>query len=141
MRHTPFLFALLLLPRFAAGQQSPVQGHVPPAGFVPDSATAVRIAVAVWDSDLRRTPDHVREAVRRNAQGQRLDGDRQSASCSKGACAARWHDRRQDCKAGWMYPLRHPLLVSARPNMRLKLAALLLKEGLCCLMFSTSAAA
>ena len=27
------------------------------------------------------------------------------------------------------------------PNMRLKLSALLLKEVLCCLMFSTSAAA
>ena len=29
--------------------QSPsAKGYVPPSGFVPDSATAVRIAVAVW---------------------------------------------------------------------------------------------
>src|SRR5713226_8568369 len=30
-------------------KQTPaVKGYVPPGGFVPDSATAVRIAVAVW---------------------------------------------------------------------------------------------
>ena len=38
---------LLLVPAFAQPQSQP-KGYVPPKGFVPDSATAVRIAVAVW---------------------------------------------------------------------------------------------
>jgi len=29
-------------------QDSTVKGYVPPNGFVPDSSTAVRVAVAVW---------------------------------------------------------------------------------------------
>src|SRR5438067_8421986 len=48
MRHTTTLLGLLLVSYLANGQQSSPKGYVPPAGFVPDSATAVRIAVAVW---------------------------------------------------------------------------------------------
>jgi len=48
MRHTTTLLGLLLVSYLANGQQSSPTGYVPPAGFVPDSATAVRIAVAVW---------------------------------------------------------------------------------------------
>ena len=48
MRLPTTLVILLLLARFAHGQQPSPQGYVPPRGFVPDSATAVRIAVAVW---------------------------------------------------------------------------------------------
>ena len=48
MRHTTMLLGLLLLPTVARAQQSSLEGYMPPAGFVPDSATAVRIAVAVW---------------------------------------------------------------------------------------------
>jgi hypothetical protein len=48
MRLATSLLALLLVPRFASAQQPPQQLNVPPHGFVPDSATAVRIAVAVW---------------------------------------------------------------------------------------------
>ncbi len=48
MRRTATLLGLLLLPYLLHGQQSSPKGYVPPAGFVPDSATAVRIAVAVW---------------------------------------------------------------------------------------------
>src|SRR3989442_2867523 len=47
MRVASILVALFLLPRVAYAQQA-TQGYVPPRGFVPDSATAVRIAVAVW---------------------------------------------------------------------------------------------
>jgi hypothetical protein len=48
MRLTPMFLALLLVPRLAVAQ-APAHGpYVPPNGFVPDSATAVRIAVAVW---------------------------------------------------------------------------------------------
>src|SRR5437899_158678 len=46
MRITPYVFALPLLTGLAPPQQP--QGYVPTQGFVPDSATAVRIAVAVW---------------------------------------------------------------------------------------------
>ena len=35
-------------PAVVAAQQEPPHAYVPPNGFVPDSATAVRIAVAVW---------------------------------------------------------------------------------------------
>src|SRR5437867_11730359 len=45
MRRLPILL-LLLLPTLAPEQAG--KGYVPPQGFVPDSATAVRIAVAVW---------------------------------------------------------------------------------------------
>jgi NTF2 fold immunity protein of polymorphic toxin system component len=38
----------LLLVSSASRQDQAVRGYVPPNGFVPDSATAVRIAVAVW---------------------------------------------------------------------------------------------
>jgi NTF2 fold immunity protein of polymorphic toxin system component len=48
MRLTIPLVALLLVPRLAGAQRSPPQATVPPRGFVPDSITAVRIAVAVW---------------------------------------------------------------------------------------------
>jgi hypothetical protein len=47
MRSTLALLGFLLVPGSAQSQQ-PDSGYVPPAGFVPDSATAVRIAVAVW---------------------------------------------------------------------------------------------
>ena len=47
MRVALCLLAALLVsgPR---NQTPPVKGYLPPNGFVPDSATAVRIAVAVW---------------------------------------------------------------------------------------------
>jgi NTF2 fold immunity protein of polymorphic toxin system component len=46
MRPPISLIALLLVSSIANAQQ--YQGSVPHLGFVPDSATAVRIAVAVW---------------------------------------------------------------------------------------------
>ena len=47
--HRTFWFCLLCLSPFALRAQQPAtKGYVPPKGFVPDSATAVRIAVAVW---------------------------------------------------------------------------------------------
>jgi hypothetical protein len=39
---------MLLLCSSASRQTPSANGYVPPNGFVPDSATAVRIAVAVW---------------------------------------------------------------------------------------------
>jgi hypothetical protein len=48
MRLTTTFLALLLVPRLAGAQQPTYRPFVPPNGFVPDSATAVRIAVAVW---------------------------------------------------------------------------------------------
>jgi hypothetical protein len=48
MRLTTSLLALLLVPCLAGAQQSAPQAKVPVRGFVPDSATAVRIAVGVW---------------------------------------------------------------------------------------------
>jgi hypothetical protein len=48
MRHTIILLGLLLPPCAIHAQQSSPKGYMPPAGFVPDSATAVRVAVAVW---------------------------------------------------------------------------------------------
>lgn len=54
MRITTAFLALLLVPRLAGAQQPtyglthPIRPYVPPDGFVPDSATAVRIATAVW---------------------------------------------------------------------------------------------
>jgi hypothetical protein len=48
MRCTAALLSLLLLAHPAHGQQADSSGYVPPAGLVPDSATAVRIAVAIW---------------------------------------------------------------------------------------------
>ena len=49
MRHTIILLlGLVLLLCVAHAQQSSPKGYMPPAGFVPDSATAVRVAVAVW---------------------------------------------------------------------------------------------
>lgn len=43
------VIALLIgLPCLAAAQQASGPGYAPTGGFVPDSATAVRIAVAVW---------------------------------------------------------------------------------------------
>ena len=47
MRPPITVLALLLVPSVASAQQ-PAQANVPSGGFVPDSATAVRIAVAVW---------------------------------------------------------------------------------------------
>src|SRR5437660_12774986 len=49
----PFRFdtsslALILAQYLASAQQPGPQGYVPPRGFVPDSATAVRIAIAGW---------------------------------------------------------------------------------------------
>ena len=48
MRSTATLLGLLLFPCLAHSQQPAPKSYIPPAGFVPDSATAVRIAVAVW---------------------------------------------------------------------------------------------
>jgi hypothetical protein len=48
MRLTPAFLALLLVPHLAGAQQPTHGSYVPPNGFVPDSTTAVRIAIAVW---------------------------------------------------------------------------------------------
>ena len=48
MRLTTAFLALLLVPRLAGAQQPTYHPYVPASGFVPDSATAVGIAVAVW---------------------------------------------------------------------------------------------
>ena len=48
MRLTTMFLAVLLVPRLAGAQQPTHDSYVPPQGFVPDSATAVRIAVAIW---------------------------------------------------------------------------------------------
>jgi hypothetical protein len=48
VRLTTTFLALLLVPCLAGAQQTTFHPYVPPNGFVPDSATAVRIAVAVW---------------------------------------------------------------------------------------------
>src|SRR5437867_417935 len=48
MRTICLSLALLLSPRLVLAQGSAPAGYAPPKGFVPDSATAVRIAVAVW---------------------------------------------------------------------------------------------
>src|SRR2546429_5548446 len=48
MRFGTVSLALLLVPYLAGAQQPGPQGYVPPHGFVPDSATAVRIAIAAW---------------------------------------------------------------------------------------------
>ena len=48
LRTTVSLLALSLLSAALAAQQPDPQSYKPPRGFVPDSATAVRIAVAVW---------------------------------------------------------------------------------------------
>jgi hypothetical protein len=42
------LLACALLLQFATPQDSAKHSYIPQNGFVPDSATAVRIAVAVW---------------------------------------------------------------------------------------------
>ncbi|MGH2524430.1 MAG: NTF2 fold immunity protein [Anaerolineales bacterium] len=44
---TSTLLALLFVPRLAHAQDLSHR-YIPPRGFVPDSATAVRVAVAVW---------------------------------------------------------------------------------------------
>lgn len=43
-----FCIALCCLPAAAIGQSEPAHSYTPDNGFVPDSLTAVRIAVAVW---------------------------------------------------------------------------------------------
>jgi len=48
MRFGTISLALLLVPYLVGAQQPGPQGYVPPHGFVPDSATAVRIAIAAW---------------------------------------------------------------------------------------------
>jgi len=48
MRSPTIFLALLLVPCLAGAQQPGPQGYVPPRGFVPDSAAAVRIAIAAW---------------------------------------------------------------------------------------------
>src|SRR5260370_17071259 len=48
MRTTAILLVFGLLAASTAAQQPDPQSYRPPRGFVPDSATAVRIAVAVW---------------------------------------------------------------------------------------------
>ncbi len=61
MRFSSTVLALFLLPSLAAAQQ-PSQGNLPSNGFVPDSATAVRIALAVWapiyGDDIQSVPQH-----------------------------------------------------------------------------------
>jgi hypothetical protein len=47
MRVAICLVAALLISG-SRNQNPAVKGYLPPTGFVPDSATAVRIAVAVW---------------------------------------------------------------------------------------------
>ncbi|SRR6266498_3388177 len=47
MRTIPVL-ATLLVALASIAQQPSQRSYIPPNGFVPDSATAVRIAVAVW---------------------------------------------------------------------------------------------
>jgi NTF2 fold immunity protein len=44
----PLIIAALALASPAGLQQVPQHSYIPPNGFVPDSATAIRIAVAVW---------------------------------------------------------------------------------------------
>ena len=48
MRLVPSLFVWSLLAGPAVAQQAEPHSYKPPNGFVPDSATAVRVAVAVW---------------------------------------------------------------------------------------------
>ena len=48
MRVTSILLLCCLAIGPAAAQQPDPRSYHPPGGFVPDSATAVRIAVAVW---------------------------------------------------------------------------------------------
>ncbi len=48
MRLPTSLLVLLLVPRLAGSQVSHSASAAPLHGFVPDSATAVRVAVAVW---------------------------------------------------------------------------------------------
>jgi hypothetical protein len=48
MRRLAVVLALLALPAVALGQGDTVASSIPLRGFVPDSATAIRIAVAVW---------------------------------------------------------------------------------------------
>ena len=48
MRLTTTFLALLLAPCLARAQQPTHGSYIPPQGFVPDSTTAIRIAVAVW---------------------------------------------------------------------------------------------
>src|SRR6267378_1061221 len=48
MRSIVLLIGLLLAPQIVLAQNAQRRGAVPAKGFVPDSATAVRIAVAVW---------------------------------------------------------------------------------------------
>jgi hypothetical protein len=48
MRFPPASTICILAAGLAVGQQPGPQSYMPPDGFVPDSITAVRIAVAVW---------------------------------------------------------------------------------------------
>jgi hypothetical protein len=48
MRLITTFLALLLAPHVAGAQQPSHGSYVPPNGFVPDSTTAVNIAIAVW---------------------------------------------------------------------------------------------
>jgi hypothetical protein len=48
MRTLSALAVLALATSAGTAQEPPRRSYVPPKGFVPDSATAVRIAVAVW---------------------------------------------------------------------------------------------
>lgn len=54
MRPTTMFLALLLVPSLAGAQQptygltQPIRPYVPRDGFVPDSAAAVRVAIAIW---------------------------------------------------------------------------------------------
>ena len=55
------LCATLGVPSLARAQRDLPPSYVPPKGFVPDSATAVRIAIAVW------TPIYGARQIRREA--------------------------------------------------------------------------
>ena len=48
MKCLPFLILLPFLLNAAGPQKQQPHSYIPPNGFVPDSATAVRIAQAVW---------------------------------------------------------------------------------------------
>lgn len=64
LRWLGLLVAAALMPAAAFSQQAGTRSGVPPNGFVPDSATAVRIAVAVWtpiygEKDVRSAQPYI----------------------------------------------------------------------------------
>src|SRR6266699_3847220 len=122
--HRTFGFLLLLLfPGAVQGQQPAPQGYVPPKGFVPDSATAVRIAVAVWIPIYARAANLVGAALHGHPEGGHMDSDREPASGAQGISHGGRDCGREDRSARWPDSLCYSLSVTARPNQRLKLTA------------------